>query len=121
VVASKKIALLEAIQFENDEAVVRPESAAVLRDVAAVMTTHPEIARVRIEGHTDRNGNAAHNTQLSDRRAHAVKTWLVEKGGVAAHRLEARGYGPAVPVASNGNREGRAKNRRVEFHVVEGD
>ena len=81
-----------------------------------MLAAHPEIASVRVEGHTDSRGSVAHNTSLSDRRAKAVRRWLIEKG-IAPARLSARGYGPSRPVADNATAEGRAANRRVEFHL----
>jgi OOP family OmpA-OmpF porin len=107
------------IRFENDRDVIRAESEEILREVAAVLERHPEVRRVRVEGHTDSNGSAAHNTRLSDRRASAVRRWLVERGGIDAARLEAQGYGPSRPVADNATDEGRARNRRVELRVLE--
>jgi outer membrane protein OmpA-like peptidoglycan-associated protein len=78
---------------------------------------HPEVAKVVVEGHTDSAGPAAFNLELSQRRAAAVKAWLVQKGGVAAGRIEAKGYGPRKPIADNATSEGRAKNRRVVFVI----
>jgi OmpA-OmpF porin, OOP family len=113
-----RIEILQSIQFESDKDVVRPESEAILKDVAALLATHPEIAHVRIEGHTDASGPVDHNLDLSDRRARAVRRWLVERGGIDAGRLEAKGYGPSKPIADNVTKEGKAKNRRVVFELV---
>jgi outer membrane protein OmpA-like peptidoglycan-associated protein len=115
-VTGERIEILQQIQFENDRDVLRPESEAVLRDVAAVLAAHPEIAKVRIEGHTDSKGNAGYNTVLSERRALAVRRWLVEHG-IAGERLLAKGFGPTRPIADNDTAEGRARNRRVEFRI----
>jgi outer membrane protein OmpA-like peptidoglycan-associated protein len=87
--------------------------------VAGTLSAHPEIARIRIEGHTDSQGSAVRNTLLSEKRAQAVRLWLMEKGGIAGARLEARGYGPTQPVAPNKTAAGRSKNRRVEFRILE--
>jgi outer membrane protein OmpA-like peptidoglycan-associated protein len=106
------------VRFETGKAVIQPESDPVLGEVAGVLDAHPKIAKIRIEGYTDNAGRAAANTALSQRRAEAVKVWLVEKGGIAAARLEAKGFGPAKPIADNGTTEGRARNRRVEFKVL---
>jgi MYXO-CTERM domain-containing protein len=107
------------IRFENDKDVIRPESEGILRELASLLSRHPEFSRVRVEGHTDSKGSRGHNTRLSDRRAAAVREWLVGIGGVDAARLEAHGYGPSQPVADNHTEEGRARNRRVEFRIVE--
>jgi uncharacterized repeat protein (TIGR01451 family) len=116
VVKGGKIELLQQIQFETDRDVIRPESFPVLDEVLRVLTGHPEVARVRVEGHTDSKGGVAHNTDLSGRRARAVRRWLVSHG-VPPERLEARGYGPDRPVADNATPAGRAANRRVEFVI----
>ena len=77
---------------------------------------HPEIARVAVDGHTDSQGSDKANMNLSERRAISVVAWLTEHG-VDARRLEARGFGPRRPIADNKTEAGRAKNRRVEFHI----
>ena len=84
------------------------------------MGKHPEIAHIRVEGHTDNTGSEATNRDLSDRRAKAVVKYLTDKG-VAADRVVGQGYGPDRPVADNGTDEGRASNRRVEFVIVHED
>ena len=115
----EKIELLQAVQFETGQDVIRPESEGLLRDVAALLASHPDITKVRVEGHTDSVGPVDLNIRLSDQRARAVQRWLVEKGHVEGARLEAQGFGPQRPVAPNTTREGRAQNRRVEFKIVE--
>ncbi len=112
-----KIEILQSIQFEIDKDVLRPASTGILRDVANILQAHPEVERVRIEGHTDAQGNDAHNLRLSEARARAVKLWLVEQGGIVAARLETRGYGHTRPIATQDTAEGRARNRRVEFKI----
>jgi hypothetical protein len=86
--------------------------------VANVLLTTPEITKLAIEGHTDDRGDTEHNLDLSDRRARSCLRWLVEHG-IAESRLTARGYGPQRPIANNATLYGRAKNRRVEFHILE--
>jgi len=71
-----------------------------------------------IEGHTDSTGAADYNLQLSDGRATAVRAALIERG-IAPSRMEAIGYGESRPLESNQSRDGRAKNRRVEFKIVD--
>jgi len=75
--------------------------------------------RVRIAGHTDNVGKRAANVDLSQRRAAAVRKYLVD-AGIDAARLETRGAGPDEPVASNKTKDGRAKNRRIEFELIGG-
>lgn len=113
-----KISLRGAINFDTAKAEVKDDSFAILDQVAATLSAHPEVKRVRIEGHTDSVGSASYNRTLSQRRAAAVLKYLVTKG-IARQRLEAKGFGPDSPIASNATPLGRAKNRRVEFIVVE--
>ncbi len=70
-----------------------------------------------IEGFTDNRGSAAYNMKLSQRRADAVRKYLVEKFGVNAEKLSAKGFGKGNPIASNKTKAGRQKNRRVELHI----
>lgn len=90
----------------------------MLDEVASVMEAHPEVKLVNIEGQTDDRGSAAANLALSQARAQSVKAYLVGKG-VAAERLGAHGSGPTSPIADNATAEGREKNRRVEFIVID--
>jgi len=69
-----------------------------------------------VQGHTDNTGTREHNLELSQKRAGSVVAYLVEKG-VEAGRLEAKGYGPDVPIADNATPEGQEQNRRVEFKI----
>jgi OOP family OmpA-OmpF porin len=88
-----------------------------LDDVVQILQENPELA-VRIEGHTDADGEDDYNLSLSDQRAKSVMAYLVEHG-VAAERLSAKGYGELRPVAPNDTEDGKAKNRRVDFMIVE--
>jgi len=72
---------------------------------------------VRVEGHTDSVGSDKYNQRLSERRAHAVVKYLIGKG-IESNRLQAAGFGESRPIAPNETPEGRAKNRRTEFHIV---
>ena len=94
-------------------------SARVLREVADVIKGHPEIKLVEVQGHTDDSGDADFNMELSERRAEAVRQWLIVNGGVDSGRLTAKGYGFTRPIADNRLRMGRQANRRVEFVIVE--
>jgi outer membrane protein OmpA-like peptidoglycan-associated protein len=115
---AKRIVVLEPVQFETRSDRLLPRSNAVLDGVAAVLRDHPEIARLRVEGHTDARGKPAFNQELSRRRAAAVRAYLVSSG-VAAARLSSRGWGTDRPVADNATEAGRARNRRVEFVILE--
>jgi outer membrane protein OmpA-like peptidoglycan-associated protein len=87
-----------------------------LRNVAAVIKNHPEVTAVVVEGHTDNQGSAAHNKDLSQRRAEAVMLFLTQNG-VDRARLRAAGFGPDRPIMDNRTKAGRAANRRVEFRI----
>lgn len=102
------------IYFDFNSATLRPESDAVLNQIAGVMRTHSDW-RLQIAGHTDNIGGDAFNMTLSQRRAEAVKSALVSRYGIGADRLATTGYGASHPVASNDTLEGRARNRRVEL------
>jgi outer membrane protein OmpA-like peptidoglycan-associated protein len=113
----EKIELAETVQFETDSSVLREESKSILQAVAQVMRDHPEVAVVKVEGHTDNRGTKEHNLQLSRDRARAVKQFLVGDG-IAGDRLQTEGYGESKPIADNATEDGRFKNRRVEFRVM---
>ncbi|MBI5509565.1 MAG: OmpA family protein [Deltaproteobacteria bacterium] len=114
-----KIEIKQQINFATNKAkIVGQLSFDILDQVAAVMKSNPAI-KIVIEGHTDSVGDAAHNLKLSDGRANAVRTELIERG-VDSGRLEAIGYGESKPIASNRTAKGRAANRRSEFKIVSG-
>jgi outer membrane protein OmpA-like peptidoglycan-associated protein len=117
-VEAKKITIDQKIHFDFDKSAVKKESYGILDDVASVLQANPQIKKVRIEGHTDSIGTDAYNQKLSERRANAVRDYLVGKG-IDAGRLEAVGYGESRPIADNKTSEGRAQNRRTEFNVIE--
>lgn len=101
------------VLFDTNKAVIKKNSFQDVDNLAAVMKKYPDL-NVIIEGHTDSVGSAASNKKLSQRRADAVKKYMVEKSGIDAKRLTAKGFGEDKPVASNATKEGRQKNRRVE-------
>jgi outer membrane protein OmpA-like peptidoglycan-associated protein len=86
--------------------------------VARLLLAHPEVKKLRVEGHTDAEGDAVTNRALSQRRAQAVVNRLAARG-VESGRLVAEGFGEDRPVTGNDTAEGRERNRRVEMHVVE--
>lgn len=114
-----ELRLLEPVQFETGTAEIKATSYPLLDEVVGVMTDAPDI-RIAVHGHTDSRGSAAYNKELSLRRARAVVKYLIDKG-VSPARLEAQGFGPDQPIASNDTDEGRATNRRVEFKILEQD
>jgi hypothetical protein len=102
-----------AIRFDSGSATLRSESGGYLAQVVEMMRSHPEL-RVEIQGHTDSDGSDAFNQDLSERRAVAVKDYLVA-AGVDGGRMTTVGFGESEPAASNDTAEGMAANRRVVF------
>jgi OmpA-OmpF porin, OOP family len=115
---SSRIFIEGKIVFDNDSPRIRPESHKVLDQVIAFMAAHPEVSRVRVEGHTDSNASDEYNLELSAKRSLAVAEYLVKKD-VDHTRLVAVGFGKKKPIAPNERADGRAENRRTEFHVAE--
>lgn len=113
-----QLIVLDEILFETNKAIILPESLPHLAAVQTLLGERPEITKLRIEGHTDSTGPAPRNQQLSEERAAAVRMWLREHG-IEPARLDAYGCGELHPVASDDTDQGRAKNRRVVFQVVE--
>ena len=107
---------MSGIQFENGKATIKPSSYKILNDIAKIFIDNTNYI-VEVQGHTDNVGKRDYNIDLSERRAQAVRTYLIGKG-VPATRLSAHGYGPDVPIADNKTKEGRTKNRRVEFNIT---
>jgi outer membrane protein OmpA-like peptidoglycan-associated protein len=103
------------ILFESGSATLKPESTPTLNAVLELLGDHDDVALV-IEGHTDSQGADSSNQTLSERRAAAVKEYLVGSG-VASDRLETKGLGESAPVADNATPEGMATNRRVVFRT----
>lgn len=113
-----RIEILDKVYFTPGTTRIQPRSTRLLNQVANVLKNHPELLKLEVEGHTDDRGSAAMNTRLSLARARAVVRALMRRG-VSPTRLVAKGAGPSRPVADNATSQGREKNRRVEFRVVE--
>lgn len=112
----EKIALAaKGINFETGSDKILESSFSNLDALVKILNEYPE-AVVAIEGHTDNVGDPAANKELSQKRADAVKAYLVSKG-VDASRLTATGYGDTKPIADNKTKAGKAKNRRVDFKL----
>lgn len=105
------------IHFAYNRAKIRPDSLQILEAVAAVLQENPEIVKLRIEGHTDRRGGYRRNLRLSQRRAEAVRDYLIAQGVEASH-LIAKGYGYKRPRVPELTPRHRAINRRVEFKIL---
>ena len=114
--AATKVTYAADAFFDFDKAVLKPEGKAKLDDLAGKVTGI-NLEVVIAVGHTDATGTAGYNQKLSNRRAEAVKAYLVSKG-IESNRIYTEGKGLTQPVADNATSEGRAKNRRVEVEVV---
>jgi outer membrane protein OmpA-like peptidoglycan-associated protein len=107
---------LENVYFDLDKATIKPESYPALDEVGKILAKWPEL-KIEIGGHTDNTGTDEYNHDLSQSRAQAVLEYLTSKFSLRKDQYSAKGYGETRPVASNDTKEGRAKNRRVEFTV----
>jgi flagellar motor protein MotB len=105
--------ILYGILFDYDKATLQHSSNKQLQDVLMLLLEAPELS-LEIQGHTDSDGSAAYNLELSQRRSESVLTYLV-LFGVDHSRLQAKGHGESKPVAPNDTDENKAKNRRVEL------
>lgn len=113
-----EVQLLQPIEFETGRAVIKATSYAILDEVVTLMKARGEL-RLGVYGHTDNRGGLALNTRLSKERAAACMKYLVDKG-IDQSRLESNGFGPSKPLDDNATDAGRARNRRVEFQVLDG-
>src|SRR5512133_443481 len=116
-IRGSQLVLTQQLHFRTGSDEILGESLQTLEQLRQLINESPNIARVAVDGHTDKVGSEARNLMLSRRRALAVVRWLIEHG-VDERRLEARGFGPRQPLGTNQNEEGRAKNRRVEFNIL---
>jgi len=121
--AEIRIELAADVLFDFDKSDILPRAQSALKQAAAVITEKAK-GTVRIEGHTDAKGVDAYNQKLSERRAGAVKSWLIGKEQVRGVTFVTRGFGATNPVAPNSNEDGsdnpsgRQKNRRVEIIIT---
>ncbi|HJN76309.1 MAG TPA: OmpA family protein [Myxococcota bacterium] len=114
----RRIVIHDAIYFETNKAIIKPESHDLCRQIARLIVEHPELRLVSVEGHADARGTEDFNLELSTRRAAAVVDFLVGQG-VSSERLQSRGWGELRPVVEGVDEEAWSQNRRVEFLVVE--
>ncbi len=112
-----KLLMNRGIEFQSQSDRILSESDSLLEQIVEILQRYPR-THIEIRGHTDATGSAVFNLNLSQHRADAVRQYLIAKG-ISPDRLIARGYGASQPVASNATPEGRKKNRRVEFIVLE--
>jgi OOP family OmpA-OmpF porin len=116
-VRNGKLVIFGKIQFASGSEAILPKSEQLVDEMARALKEHPELKKVEIQGHTDSTGDDFFNLKLGQERAESVKRALVKRG-VAPNRLVAKGYGESNPIAPNLTRAGRAKNRRVEFVIL---
>ncbi len=122
VVEDNRIVINEKIQFDVNKATIRPESDSLLQEIIKVIKENPHIKKIAIEGHTSSEGSDRSNLKLSDNRAKSVMDYLVTKGSLPKEMFTAKGFGETklIDDESSGE-EGREKNRRVEFNIIEQD
>lgn len=109
--------VLKNIQFEPQKADLKDEANKELKNIANWILSHPKI-NIEIGGYTDNSGDEKSNLLLSELRAKAVYTYLIQEG-VSVQNIKYKGYGPQNPIADNGSTEGREMNRRVELKVLD--
>ena len=119
IITRDKIEIKDKVYFKTADAKLLSKSYRLLDQVARVLVEHPDIQKVVIEGHTDSVGVGQTNRNLSQSRAESVRDYLIGKG-VAASQLDAKGFGPDRPIATNKTSKGREQNRRVEFTIPAG-
>lgn len=107
---------LDNIYFEQSLPIIKAESYSVLDQIIPIFKRRPDL-KISISGHTDNIGRESDLIDLSQKRADAIKDYLVQKGGISSDRITTVGKGRSMPVNDNSTEEKRAKNRRVEFTV----
>jgi len=112
------ITLPAPIQFKFDTAIMLPGADVYLNQVLDVLKKHPEVLKLEIQGHTSSEGGHEYNMRLSNDRAKAVVKWLVDHG-IESKRLVPHGFGLTQPLVPNDTEENRARNRRVQFRLLE--
>ena len=117
-VTEGKITIAEQIAFDQNKAVIKPESSGLMDEIAKVMKDNDKIKKVSVDGHTSSEGDAAQNMKLSQDRAAAVVKGLIERG-VDKSRLTSKGFGITKPIGDNTTPAGRMQNRRVEFNIID--
>ncbi len=117
-VGKREIMIRKQVHFETNSAVILGDSNVLLAEIADAIASHPELRKIEIQGHTDNAGKPDNNQTLSDARANSVREWLVQHG-IDSSRLESKGYGQTRPLVPNVTAGHRARNRRVQFVILE--
>jgi OOP family OmpA-OmpF porin len=105
------------VNFDVDQAIIRSSDKAVLDRMVDFVKKYPD-AKIELDGYTDNSGTEAHNRRLSERRAEAVKKYLIKEAGINQSQISTVGRGESNPVADNKTAEGRFENRRVEILIL---
>ncbi len=116
IVLEEEVTIDMNIEFDTDKAAIKPEHLEELSRAVNFLRRYPETQAV-IEGHTDSDGSAAYNQGLSERRAKAVYSYLIDEAGIEAGRLSSAGFGESQPIADNNTADGKQRNRRVSAVV----
>lgn len=115
-VEAGKSVVIDAVGFETNRAHLKKEALDILNETVRLLQENPNM-KIEVQGHTDSTGEAAYNQTLSEKRAEAVRDYLI-KQGVDPTRMTAKGYGESKPIGDNKTAEGRAQNRRTEFLIL---
>ena len=118
-ITNNQIIIDQKILFATGKAIILKQSYGILNSVAQVLRDYSQI-KVLVEGHTDSVGSDSYNLKLSQRRAKSVRQHLIKVEKIAADRLTSKGFGETKPIDSNDTMEGKERNRRVEFTIVQG-
>ena len=116
-VGDGQVTITERVEFDTGKSTLKPSSERILQAVADVINNTPTILRLEVQGHTDNVGSDRSNQRLSEARAEAVRSWLIDHG-VPRRKLSAKGYGESEPIAPNRTAGGRESNRRVQFQIL---
>jgi len=119
-IRNNKIEFKEKIQFEVNKSVILPTSFSLLDEITKIIKDNAHIKKIAIEGHASSEGDPKRNLTLSDERSKSVMKYIVDKG-IDPKRMTAKGFGITKPIADNATEDGKEKNRRVEFNIVEQD
>jgi outer membrane protein OmpA-like peptidoglycan-associated protein len=116
-IAPVEIVIMQRIEFDTDNSVVLPAGEVVLEEIRALLEVNPQLLKIAIEGHADERASDKYNMELSRRRSDAVKRWLTDHG-IAADRLQSRGYGEREPFVSGTTPANQQTNRNVQFFIT---
>lgn len=105
------------LHFDFDKAIIKDIDIPQLKKAVEFVKKYPQ-SKVSLEGHTDSIGTEKYNQKLSEKRAEAVKKYLIKEGACLESKISSIGYGELKPVDTNKNKEGRANNRRVEVLIL---